>query len=64
MTGVPYKVKDECTEATPSIGIDYQLYTMATTVQYIISPLLKKIIAQTDNTLNLGKCYLHTESKT
>ena len=49
MAGVLYKVKDECTEATPTIGIDYRLYTIATPVQYIMSPLLKKITAQTDN---------------
>ena len=61
MVGVLYKVKDECTEVTPSIGIDYQLYMMATPVQYIISPLLKNIIAQTDNMLKLGKCYLNIE---
>ena len=32
-----------CTEVTPSIGIDYWLYTMATPVQqYIISPFFKR----------------------
>ena len=36
MAGVLYKVKDECTEATSNIGIDYWLYMMASPVQYII----------------------------
>ena len=64
MAGCCTRVKVECTEATPSIDIDYWLYMMATPVQYIISPLLKKITAQTNNKLKLGKCNLHTESET
>ena len=35
MAGVLYKDEGHA-EVTPSIGIDYQLYTMATPVRYII----------------------------
>ena len=44
MVGVLYKVKDKCTEVVPSIGIDYQLYMMATPVQYIIQFYLHILI--------------------